>query len=96
MGFAYFLSITCKQCDFQKEFYSSQPVEQSFDINRRIIYAMRSIGQGQFNRKRLFRSVYKSSDRVRKRRKILRGAVKSGIDINEETEGKIYEAGGFV
>ena len=50
----------------------------------------------EFNRKRLFRSVYKSSDRVRKRCKILRGAVKSGIDINEENEGKIYEAGGFV
>ena len=47
------------------------------------------------NRKRLFHSNYKSSEKARKRRKILRGAVKSGMDINEQTEGNIYEAGGF-
>ena len=48
------------------------------------------------NRKRLFHSNYKSSEKARKRRKILRGAVKSGMDINEQTEGNIYEAGGFL
>jgi hypothetical protein len=48
------------------------------------------------NQKRLSCSTYKSSEPVRKRRKILRGAVKSRMDINEHVEGNVYEAGGFV
>lgn len=47
------------------------------------------------NLRRLSRSLYKKSEPVRKRRKMLRGAVKSGMDINEHVEGKVYEAGGF-
>ena len=45
-GFASLLLIKC-ECGFEKEFYSSQPaIAKTHDINRRIIYTMRSIGQG--------------------------------------------------
>ena len=45
-GFASLLLIKC-ECGFEKEFYSSQPASaKTHDINRRIIYTMRSIGQG--------------------------------------------------
>ena len=48
MGFASLLTIKCKErrCKFKEEFYTSNPVKKTFDINRRIIYAMRNIGQG--------------------------------------------------
>ena len=45
-GFASLLFVKCLQCDFEREFYTSQSVDQKCDINQRIIYAMRSIGQG--------------------------------------------------
>ena len=47
------------------------------------------------NLKRLFYAKYKSSEPVRKRRKILRGQVKAGMDKNEDKEGTLYEAGKF-
>jgi hypothetical protein len=47
------------------------------------------------NRKRLFNSEYKSRDESKKQRKIQRGAINTGKDINEHTEGSIYEPGGF-
>jgi len=47
------------------------------------------------NRKRLFSSIYKSSDEVRKRRKVLRGKEKSKKDKNEEAEKTVYESGAF-
>ena len=48
MGFASLLRIHCEEryCDFKEELYSSNSVKKTFDINRRIIYAMRNIGQG--------------------------------------------------
>ena len=46
MGFASLLTITCQICTFKHEFYSSKQHLKSFDINRRVVYAMRSIGQG--------------------------------------------------
>ena len=48
------------------------------------------------NRKRLFSSFYKSSEPVKKRRKIIRGLKKSKMDKHEKDEGTVYEAGGFV
>jgi len=45
-GFASLLFIECLQCGFEKEFYTSKPAGKSYDVNRRIIYTMRSIGQG--------------------------------------------------
>ena len=47
------------------------------------------------NRKRLYHSKYKSSEKARKRRKVIRGSKKSFLDLQDETEGKMYEAGGF-
>jgi len=50
------------------------------------------------NRKRLYNSTYKSSEKARKRRKIIRGLKKSSQDKQdkiEEVEGKMYDAGGF-
>ena len=69
-----------------------------------LIYEMMQMVPGRYttkqcsnlNQKRLSRSMYKSSEPVRKRRKILRGAVKSRMDKNEHVEGNVYEAGGFV
>ena len=46
MGFASLLTISCQICTFKHEFYSSKQHLKSFDINRRVVYAMRNIGQG--------------------------------------------------
>ena len=49
MGFASLLMIIkCKErkCKFKEEFYTSNPVKKTFDINHHIIYALRNIGQG--------------------------------------------------
>lgn len=46
-GLASFLYITCSKCDYINEFYTStQQSDKSFDVNKRIVYAMRSCGQG--------------------------------------------------
>ena len=47
------------------------------------------------NRKRLFYSTYKSSEKVRKRLKVHRGQKKSALDKNEHVEGLLYESGAF-
>ena len=50
------------------------------------------------NRKRLYHSVYKSSEKARMRRKTIRGLKKAAQDKQETLEkeqGKMYEAGGF-
>ena len=47
------------------------------------------------NRKRLYHSNYKSSEKARKRRKVIRGSKKSVQDLQDETEGKMHEVGGF-
>ena len=37
----------CSNCEYEKEFYtSSQQTDKSFDVNKRIVYAMRACGQG--------------------------------------------------
>lgn len=52
-------------------------------------------GCEKLNQKRLYHSVYKSSEKARKQRKIIRGLKKSAMDKHEETEGTVYEAGAF-
>lgn len=47
------------------------------------------------NKKRLYHSQYKSTEKARKRRKIIRGLKKSAMDKFEQTEGQVYEAGAF-
>jgi len=45
-GFSSMLYLQC-ECGFKKEFYTSQNAgKKAFDINRRIIYTMRNLGQG--------------------------------------------------
>lgn len=77
-----------------------------FNIGRKstvLIYELLEIIPGRYttkqcdmlNRKRLFSSLYKTSDKARKRRKVLRGKEKSKKDKNEEAEGTIYESGAF-
>ena len=47
-GLATKCKILCRYCDFAKEFWSSSKVEggRTFDVNERLVYAMRSIGKG--------------------------------------------------
>ena len=51
-GSASHLRIRCDQCGWVFAFYSSKKVKQSFDVNKRLVYAMRSIGQGHASMKR--------------------------------------------
>ena len=46
-GLASLLFAFCSNCEYEKEFYtSSQQTDKSFDVNKRIVYAMRACGQG--------------------------------------------------
>ena len=51
-GHASFLVVNCTACDYATDFYTSQSIkdgvkgQNSFDVNTRIIYAMRACGQG--------------------------------------------------
>ena len=46
-GLASLLYIICSKCEYKNEFYTStQQSDKSFDVNKRIVYAMRSCGQG--------------------------------------------------
>lgn len=51
-GLASYLYVQCSNCEFVEEFYSSpktlakKATESSFDVNLRMTYTMRSIGQG--------------------------------------------------
>lgn len=49
-GLAVMLSLVCKNCSFEKEFYSSKVTESKpkvFDVNLRCVYGLRSIGKGK-------------------------------------------------
>jgi len=46
-GMASLLLIYCTSCEYKSEFYTSTASKQnSFDVNKRIIYTMRACGQG--------------------------------------------------
>jgi hypothetical protein len=51
-GSASHFRVCCKDCRWVYTFYTSKKVQHSFDINRRFVYAMRSIGQGHASMKR--------------------------------------------
>ena len=51
-GCASHLRVRCTQCGWVYTFYTSKKVNQFFDINRRLVYAMRAIGQGQSSARR--------------------------------------------
>ena len=46
MGSASCLSLHCSSCGHNEEFYTSKKVGHCFEVNRRMVYAMRSIGCG--------------------------------------------------
>ena len=45
-GLASMLELKCNKCGYKSKFYTSKQCDRSFDINRRIVYSMRSCGQG--------------------------------------------------
>ena len=51
-GCASHLRLRCDECGWVYTFYTSKKVKQCFDVNRRLVYAMRSIGEWQVSAKR--------------------------------------------
>ena len=51
-GSASHLRVRCQTCGWVYTFYTSKKVQHSFDINKRFVYAMRSMGQGHSSMKR--------------------------------------------
>ena len=51
-GCASHLRLRCEECGWVFSFHSSKKVNKSFDVNKRLVYAMRSIGQGHASMKR--------------------------------------------
>ena len=45
-GSASHLRVRCEKCGWVYTFYTSKRIPHGFDVNRRLVYAMRSIGQG--------------------------------------------------
>ena len=52
-------------------------------------------GFDTLNRKRLYNASYKSNEKTKKRRKIIRAKAKSKKDKTEQKEDVLYEAGAF-
>ena len=46
MGLASSLYIECSRCLYKNEFFTSTMQDSSFDVNKRMVYTMRSCGQG--------------------------------------------------
>lgn len=51
-GCASSLRIACENCGWKYCFYSSKKVKHYFEVNRRLVYAMRTIGKGASSAKR--------------------------------------------
>lgn len=51
-GCASYLRLLCISCGWIEEFYTSSQVSRFFEVNRRLVYAMRSIGCGSTSAKR--------------------------------------------
>ena len=45
-GCASLLRLVCKSCGHERSFYTSKKIQHYFEVNRRLVYAMRTIGQG--------------------------------------------------
>lgn len=52
MGCASCLYLMCTSCDFKKEFFTSKVSQNFYEVNRRMVYSMRSIGCGRAGAKR--------------------------------------------
>ena len=48
------LRVQCIECSWVYTFYKSEQIHHGFDVNRRLVYTMRSIGQGHASLKRFF------------------------------------------
>ena len=48
------LRVWCIECSWIYTFYKSKQIHHGFDVNRRLVYSMRSIGQGHASLKRFF------------------------------------------
>ena len=46
-GCASFLKLVCDNCHWEYVFYTSKKAGRAFEVNRRIVYAMRAIGKGR-------------------------------------------------
>ena len=51
-GCSSYLSIVCSSCDWKHCFYSSKNINKGFEVNKRLVYCMRLIGQGRASAKR--------------------------------------------
>ena len=51
-GNASHLRVPCKDCGWVYTFYTSKNIQHGFDVNRRLVYAARSIRQGRASIKR--------------------------------------------
>lgn len=51
-GSASHLRVRCEACGWVYTFYTSKKVQHSFDVNKRFVYAMRSMGQEHSSMKR--------------------------------------------
>ena len=45
-GYASSLCLLCENCGWKQSFYTSKQQGKSFAVNRRIVYAMRTLGKG--------------------------------------------------
>ena len=41
--------LKCMKCEYKSNFFTSEKVGKSFQINQRIVYSIRSLGQGYTN-----------------------------------------------
>ena len=51
-GCASNLKLLCENCGWKQEFCSSKKQGKSFEVNRRLVYSMRSLGKGQSGAKK--------------------------------------------
>jgi hypothetical protein len=52
-GCASHFRLHCGECSWVYTFFTSKKVKHFFDVNRRFVYAMRSIGRGEASAKRV-------------------------------------------
>jgi hypothetical protein len=51
-GCSSYLSIVCSSCDWKHCFYTTKKIKKGFEVNKRLVYGMRLIGQGRASAKR--------------------------------------------
>ena len=102
-GCASCLRLFCENCGWRSEFHSSKKQTQSFEVNRRLVYTMRSLAKGHGGAKKFCTlmnmpppsAANQDQEHNKKRRKVLRGKKKRKEDKNQSKEGVTYAAGQF-